>query len=405
MFTSVSDWLDDFSVGTAIWYIKRLSGNDTLANGSHQAGPYLTQGALFHLFPRMRGQTDANQECWIDCHIESHGENREVRVVWYNNKYRGGTRNESRITNFGGQDSAMLDPENTGAVVVFAFLQGRFGERKICRVWIARDLEEEEAIEDRVGFVAPGETRIMHPAAIDPIISPDREGSCWLSPEKIPAEWLDDFPTGAEIISKAIELRPAMDIDPDQRIIRRRKCESDLFFSLEEAVELEMIQTGYETMELFVNKAQSILQRRKSRAGRSLELHARAIFMEEGLQEDQDFSYQKTTEGRKQPDFLFPSAQNYHNDRFPDNRLRMLGVKTTCKDRWRQVLNEADRIETKHLLTLQEGISENQFKEMQEYGVQLVVPSPIIRSYREDIRAHIKTLESFIREIKQLKGE
>ena len=26
----------------------------------------------------------------------------------------------------------------------------------------------------------------------------------------------------------------------------------------------------------------------------------------------------------------------------------MLGVKTTCKDRWRQVLSEADRIPQKH---------------------------------------------------------
>jgi hypothetical protein len=30
----------------------------------------------------------------------------------------------------------------------------------------------------------------------------------------------------------------------------------------------------------------------------------------------------------------------------------MLGVKTTCSDRWRQVLAEADRIQLKHLLTL-----------------------------------------------------
>jgi hypothetical protein len=49
----------------------------------------------------------------------------------------------------------------------------------------------------------------------------------------------------------------------------------------------------------------------------------------------------------------------------------MLAAKTTVKDRWRQVLNEANRIETKHLLTLQEGVPEGQFTEMQDAKVNL----------------------------------
>jgi EcoRII C terminal len=50
--------------------------------------------------------------------------------------------------------------------------------------------------------------------------------------------------------------------------------------------------------------------------------------------------------------------------------FRMLAAKTTCKDRWGQVINEAHQIKEKHLLTLQEGISENQFAEMREEGIQ-----------------------------------
>ena len=50
----------------------------------------------------------------------------------------------------------------------------------------------------------------------------------------------------------------------------------------------------------------------------------------------------------------------------------MLAAKTTCKDRWRQIINEADRIKLKHLITLQEGVSEAQFREMQEAGVQRI---------------------------------
>lgn len=35
----------------------------------------------------------------------------------------------------------------------------------------------------------------------------------------------------------------------------------------------------------------------------------------------------------------------------------MLAVKTTCKDRWRQILNEADKIHQVHLFTLGRSFS------------------------------------------------
>jgi hypothetical protein len=80
----------------------------------------------------------------------------------------------------------------------------------------------------------------------------------------------------------------------------------------------------------------------------------------------------------------------------------MLAVKTTCKDRWRQILNEAARIRRKHLLTLQEGISEGQFQEMTEAEVQLVVPAPLIARYPRDIQPHLQSLERFIAEVRGL---
>ena len=80
----------------------------------------------------------------------------------------------------------------------------------------------------------------------------------------------------------------------------------------------------------------------------------------------------------------------------------MLAVKTTCKDRWWQILNEARRIDRKHLLTLQEGVSEKQFREMEEAQVQLVVPEPLIKTYPKSVRPHLQTLESFIADIRLL---
>lgn len=57
----------------------------------------------------------------------------------------------------------------------------------------------------------------------------------------------------------------------------------------------------------------------------------------------------------KKPDFIFPDGVSYHNFEFQADKLTMLGAKTTCKDRWRQVLNEADRIRDKHLFYITKG--------------------------------------------------
>ncbi len=103
--------------------------------------------------------------------------------------------------------------------------------------------------------------------------------------------------------------------------------------------------------------------------------------------------------GNKKPDFLFPSAGAYHDTEFPVENLRMLAVKTTCKDRWRQILNEADKIHQVHLFTLQEGVSLAQYREMRESGVRLVVPSSLHKKYPEAVRAELMTLGAFIAEL------
>lgn len=242
---------------------------------------------------------------------------------------------------------------------------------------------EEDQIEDRIGPVEPGKWAIVSPALAlrsDDAAKDKPRTSCWLQTEEIPAIWLEKFPSCAEIIKKAIELRHVPSADPDDRLMQRRKCEFEIFRSVEEAIEFPWISKGFKTVDEFIARAQTILQRRKARSGRSLELHTRHIFIEESLQEGVQFSHQPVSETGKKPDFLFPSQAAYQMKDFPADQLRMLAVKTTCKDRWRQVLNEADRIPTKHLLTLQEGVSENQFREMTGANVRLVVPKKLIHS-------------------------
>ena len=162
------------------------------------------------------------------------------------------------------------------------------------------------------------------------------------------------------------------------------------------------IRQGFESIDAFVTRAQSILQRRKVRSGRSLELQARQIFREEGLKEGRHFAYSVESDPGRKPDFLFPSQVQYRDSSFPSEKLRMLAVKTTVKDRWRQVLEEADRIPTKHLLTLQEGVSVNQFRQMGERGVRLVVPESHINRFADEIRAELTTFGGFIEEVRSL---
>ena len=83
-----------------------------------------------------------------------------------------------------------------------------------------------------------------------------------------------------------------------------------------------------------------------------------------------------------------------------DFKLHMLASKTCCKDRWRQVISEADRIKPKHLFTLQEGVSSNQLNEMYQNGIVLVVPQPIMSSFPADYRDKIMNLTGFVEYIR-----
>jgi hypothetical protein len=219
----------------------------------------------------------------------------------------------------------------------------------------------------------------------------------------MPPGWLTTFPSGLEIVRKAVERRPLPGIRPDIRLVQRRNCEFEIFLSVEDAIERPRIARGFAGVDEFVAHAQSVLQRRKSRSGRSLELQTREIFIEEGLIEGTTFSHQPESESGKKPDFLFPSEGAYKDPNFSPAHLRLLATKTTCKDRWRQVINEADRIAVKHLLTLQEGVSETQFAEMKAANIRLVVPSPLIDKFPDSIQSELITLENFITSVRHLK--
>lgn len=394
MSADVRQWMETVTGPGWYWYVKRLSGNDTLLNRSHQAGPYIPRHVVFDLFPSLT-RDKLNPRAEFGTSIDSHNTEAWPHAIWYNNRFYGGTRNECRITNWGGSSSPILDPEATGSICVFAFEKEEGRDAHVCCVWLCSSIEEEDAVEDRVGPIEPGLAVSYNASgvALHPVTTTAADSPCNLIGEQIPAEWRINFPEASAIVKFAVERLPtARPQPPDQRLLRRRECEYAIFRSVEEVVAMPRIREGFATVDLFVDFANSVTNRRKSRAGASLELHAKTIFAEENL----SHSHNQVSEASKRPDFLFPSAAAYADLGFPADKLTMLGVKTTCKDRWRQIINEADRITHKHLLTLQEGVSLAQFAEMQAANITLVVPQPLHGAYEETVRPHLLTLEAFI---------
>ena len=130
--------------------------------------------------------------------------------------------------------------------------------------------------------------------------------------------------------------------------------------------------------------------------GQSLEHHLEAVFRAHEI----SCVRGAVIENNQRPDFLFPSEEAYRAA--PDTGydcLTMLGAKSTCKDRWRQVLAEASKIPRKHLLTLEPGITEPQTSQMANSDLQLVVPQSIQGTYTNDQRAWLWNLGEFVRDV------
>lgn len=212
------------------------------------------------------------------------------------------------------------------------------------------------------------------------------------------------FPKTVVFSEYARSLVPMVDPvnDPDGTLTKWFDMEEKLFFLLEQHTIRERLKHGFikgtdVDVEGFVKFSLSVQNRRKSRAGLSLENHTCALLDANGI----SYSHTPVTENRAKPDFLFPNVQCYKDTLFPADNLTMLGAKSTCKDRWRQVLAEADRIDRKHLLTLEAAISTYQTDEMQDKQLQLVVPASIHGTYTESQQRWLYSVNDFLREVRK----
>ena len=370
-------------------FCRFLSANDTHATGGHQYGFLLPIASYPIIF---------NQE-----KVKGENKDKAVKIRWQNDIvtdsrmiYYGKAKNELRITRFG-NDFPYLDEEHVGDLLIIS----------------------KQTDEDYDGFVLSTEddidTFLLHfnlledrPSQIIDVanIANAEEESTGLQQAINDAiKELKDFPQTSEMGKMAQELYNKLNkiniakicASPDRILLNWYDTELSLFRALEEKVYNPIYTKPFADCQSLIEFSNKILNRRKSRAGKSLEHHLSAIFTAKEL----IFEEQAVTENNKKPDFLFPNSLCYHNFEFPAGDLTILGAKTTCKDRWRQVINEADRVEEKFLFTLQQGISKNQLKEMADENVKLVVPQSHVDSYPEEYRNSLNTLSGFIEIVKE----
>lgn len=372
-------------------FTKFLAANDTGLTGGHQAGIYISKPSVPILFdePGIKGQ---NKEKWVKVKWQDDFET-DTRFIYYGQ----GTRNEYRITNFG-KGFPFLRAEYTGALFVITKIDNENYKGYV--------LNTEDEINEFLSVfgLTPAETnRLIELSRTDASLREQAAIDRFISGLTVDFPSSDVMSSAARAISYVVVLNKTITMtDPDKAILQWTDEEYKLFRALEQARYGDMVARGFSTVDDFVALANQVLNRRKSRAGKSLEHHLAAIFNENHIQ----FTAQAVTEGNKRPDFIFPSEEAYHDFSFPVSKLTSLAAKTTCKDRWRQILNEADRLRDgrKYLCTLQQGISSMQMDEMEAEKVTLVVPKAYISTYPRDKQDRIWSLHTFVAHVKELQN-
>lgn len=354
---------DSVRYGKAI--LKFISANDVGLTGGHQCGFYLPKAAweLYTPNPPNKGVNSKSypKVTWPDGRVTNSS------VTWYGK----GTRSEYRLTGFG-RDFPYLDGDSVGSLLVLVpvnhseFLAHVLDtDDDIAEVQAALGLEllERWGVYNMTGELAETSDQCIDRQFHEFVVKING----W--PQ---TETLSETSRAALVHC----IRDFIRRTADAKLMDCMDAEFRLFKLVERQLCGPDIQRVFASVDDFIRTASSIMNRRKSRAGRSLENHVAHLLREAGI----PFS-QRATDVDGEPDILIPSVEAYNDKKYPIERLCMLGVKTTCKDRWRQVLKEGKRIPVKHLLTLQRGISAKQLLNMQAAKVTLVVPESLHKDY------------------------
>ncbi len=365
--------------------LKFISPNDAGVTGSHQAGFYLPKSAWQLYTPHApENGTNAKHEIeitWPDGRVTN------SVVTWYGR----GTRSEYRLTRFG-RDFPWLGPDSVGDLLVLIPIDESHFEAHVLET--DEDIQELQAALGVESFERWGVFQDGAPRE-------ETEAECREREFLTFAAALAEFPTGQAFSAETLRVlrqcqRDFDALSPDRALVRLMESEFRLFRLAERQLCRTDIVRPFRDVDDFLQTASRILNRRKSRAGRSLENHVDHLLNEAEIPHDM----RPRIDGR--PDIVIPGADAYLNPTYPVDRLFVVGVKTTCKDRWRQVLNEGHRVPSKHILTTQPGISAAQLAEMNNAQVTLVVPQSLHKDYPPERPMELLSVEGFIDRVREV---
>jgi hypothetical protein len=116
----------------------------------------------------------------------------------------------------------------------------------------------------------------------------------------------------------------------------------------------------------------SAAQQRKSRAGKSFELHIERMLKDGRV----PYEAQVVIESKKRPDFVLPDFRLYSDTERAREEALVLSAKTTLRERWKQVHGEIRDCDL-YLATVDENVAASAICEMGEAGIILVVPESL----------------------------
>ena len=373
---------DAFTHGTAL--LKYITANEVGLTGSHQRGYYLpideTAWKLFTPQAPEKGVTHTHpvEVTWPD------GTVTHSHVKWYGDK----SRYEYRLTNFNRiRGFQYLSEPMVGAILILVVVEPQ-------KRFLAHVLDLPDDIEEFLASIG---------------VSIAKNWALFVRGEEIPEEQcvekgfiefvhpLKEFPTGDQFSAatwKILEecIKGFDKAEVDAALLRCIDTEYDLFKRVERKLCEAALVRSFKDVDEFIATAQTILQRRKSRAGRSFENHVSYFLKRAGIPHDV-----RPKIGGK-PDVVIPSATDYDNKRFPDEKLFLVACKTTFKDRWGQVLKEGKRVAQKHLFTLQKAMAPSQLEEMKAVNVTVVVPKEYYKAYPKS--PNVLTVSDFFGKVK-----
>lgn len=404
-------YLNDFFVGVAA---KRLSTVEIFETRSHQH-EFNVSKSLLNLLGKPEGKVRYKTKYLYLCDEENEQKEADSTLTWYDARERNPNRSEYRLY-FPADASSIIGYANTGDTL---FLCLTTNDELLAL--IARS---ESTIESQLCYLFG--IYMPQPDSEQLLWCPDHMADKQITMtarmilEKIGIEYESDtekalfgnlidrfngaFPSTDEFSEYARSTVTSADPigHPDDTLVLWYDRETALFKMMERYIIEQRLKDGFTNgngvdVDGFIAFSLSVQNRRKSRAGMALENCIAELMIQNRVL----FSRTPVTENRNRPDFLFPGKDEYISQNFPVSLLTMLGSKTTSKDRWRQVLDEADKIRHKHLLTLEGAISTYQTDQMKTRDLQLVVPLPIHQTYTYEQRKWLMPVCDFISMVKE----